>query len=128
MPVRAERMKNGADTKVWARITAIVVNGIEIPRTSNGSAEQPAPAEDEEQRQAGDRRRQDDRQVDDRLEPALAAELPAGQDERERQAEATVMTRLMAVVTRLSQSASRTTGERDRRRPATRRGPPARRG
>ena len=87
MPVRAERMKNGAETKVWARITAIVVNGTEMPRTSNGVAEQPAPAEDEQQRQAGDRRRQDDRQVDDRLEPALAAERPPGQDERERQPE-----------------------------------------
>ena len=31
IPVRAERMKNGAETNVWARITAIVVNGIEIP-------------------------------------------------------------------------------------------------
>ena len=87
IPVRAERMKNGADTNVWARITATVVNGTAIPRTSNGADEQPAPAEHEQQREPGDRRRQHDRQVDDRLEPALAAEPSPGEDERERQPE-----------------------------------------
>ena len=49
---------------------------------------QQAPAtEDEQQRKTGDRRRQHDRKVDDRLEPALAAEATAGEHEREREAE-----------------------------------------
>ena len=81
-------MKNGADTNVWARITASVVNGTEMPSRSSGRAEQAASPEDEQQREPGDRRRQDDRQVDDRLEQALAAEAPARQDEGERQARA----------------------------------------
>ena len=104
-------MKNGAETNVWARITAIVVNGTEKPEHLERRREQAAPPEDEQQREPGDRRRQDDREVDDRLEPALAAELPTGQDERERQAERDRDDRLIAVVTRLSHSASRTTGE-----------------
>ncbi len=87
IPVRAERTKNGADTKVWARITATVVNGIEIAEDVERLRQQAAPAEDEQQGEAGDRRRQDDRQVDDGLQPALAAELPSGQDEGQRQAE-----------------------------------------
>ncbi len=37
----AERMKNGAETKVIARMTAIVVNGTEMPRNSNGADEEP---------------------------------------------------------------------------------------
>ena len=58
-----------------------------MPRTSSGSAEQSTPAEDQQQREAGHRGRQHDRQVDDGLEPALAAELPARQHDRERQSE-----------------------------------------
>src|SRR6266540_130544 len=36
IPVRAERMKNGAETKVWAMTTAAVVNGMASPVASSG--------------------------------------------------------------------------------------------
>ena len=96
-------MKNGAATNVWARTTATTVNGISMPNTAERLADDPASTEDEQQRQAGDRRRQDDRQVDDRLDQPLPAERrdapgrtpAAGRGRRSR-------TRLTAVVTRLS--------------------------
>ena len=82
------------------------------PRTSNGAAEQSAPTEDEQQRETGDRRRQHDRQVDDAPRRATcrgtvrrARTMASGRPR------ATVRTRLTAVVMRLSQSASRTTGD-----------------
>ena len=84
MPVRAERMKNGAETNVWARITARVVNGM---LRSNGVAEQAAAAEHQQQAQAGNGRRQDDRQVDDRLDEPRSAERPPCHQPGERQAE-----------------------------------------
>ena len=34
-------MKNGADTKTMARMTAIVVNGTVMPRNSNGADRSP---------------------------------------------------------------------------------------
>ncbi len=128
IPVRAERTKNGADTKIWARITATVVNGTEMPRISNGADEQPAAAEDEEQGEAGDRRRQHDRQVDDRLEPALAAERPPGEDDRERQAEGHGHDEADRRRHRLSQRAVEDDRRRRARPGATRRGSTGRRG
>jgi len=41
IPARAERTKNGTATKVWARITASVVNGMTIPKTSSASPTRP---------------------------------------------------------------------------------------
>ena len=79
-------MKNGAETKVIAMITAIVVNGTEIPSHSNGADEEAAPAEHQQQREPGDGRRQDDREVHDRLDQALAAKVPSREDEGQGQA------------------------------------------
>jgi len=50
-------------------------------------AEEPSSPEHEQQGQPRDRRRQDDRQVDHRLQQHLAAEPPPGQDQRERRPE-----------------------------------------
>ncbi len=81
-----------------------------MPDDLERSAEQSLATEDEQQRQPGDRWRQDDRQVDGGLDQARAAERAAGQQIGERGPRMIVRTRLTAVVTMLRRSASRTTG------------------
>ena len=87
IPVRAERMKNGADTNVWARITAIVVNGIEIPRNSNGAASRPRrPKTSSSASPATDGGSTIGRSTIASSQP-LPRNCATGQDERERQPE-----------------------------------------
>ena len=57
------------------------------PQRVEGPAQDAAPAEEEQEGQPGYSRRQDDGQVDDRLDQPGAPEPAPGQDERERQAE-----------------------------------------
>ena len=110
-PVRAERMKNGAETNVWARITATVVNGTEMPRSPKGAESSP--------RRPKTRRRASPATAGGRTigRSTIASTRPLPRNRRRARTTAsgkpsvTVITRLMAVVTRLSRSASRTIGE-----------------
>ena len=104
-------MKNGADTNVWARITAIVVNGTEMPRSSKGAESSP--------RRPKTRRRASPATEGGRTigRSTMVSTRPLPRNWRRARTNAsgrpsvTVITRLTAVVARLSQSASRTTGE-----------------
>ena len=80
---RAERMKNGAETNVCASTTAAVVNAISSP----GRSERPAAPEQDQQRESGDRRRQDDRDVDERVHEPATRETAAGQHPGQRRPE-----------------------------------------
>ena len=87
------------------------MNGIEIPNAASVVAEDAAPPEREQQGEPGDRRRQDDRQVDDRLDERSRRGTAAARADGPRASRcAIVRTRLIAVVIRDSWSASRTAG------------------
>ena len=109
-PARAARMKNGIETNIWARIDGDRRERDRDPEGRQLVAEDAAPPEGEQQREPGDRRRQDDRQVDD-----ASTKLAPRNRRRARRwatgvAIAIVRTRLTAVVMRDSWSASRTAG------------------
>ena len=106
-PVRAERMKNGAETKVWARITATIVNGIPSPSGSPISPRRPNTRSRPRPATAGGRTigrstivstSQDPRNVRRAINQASG------------RPNITVSTRLIEVVTRLRIRASSTTG------------------
>ena len=80
-------MKNGAATNACATTTPSVVNGSVMPSTPSAWPASPVPAERREQRDAGHRRRQHHREVDQRLEQRLATELAHREQVRHRQAE-----------------------------------------
>ena len=110
-------MKNGADTKVWARIDR---DRRERDARSRGRLERRRQQARAGRTRAAGRGRpptaagRSAGRRSPRAKP-LPAERPAGKDERQRQAQGRrSCTRLIAVVTRLSQRASRTTGERER--------------
>ena len=111
IPVRADRMKNGADTNVWARITATVVNGTENPSSSNGAASNPRrPNTSSRASPATDGGNTIGRSTTASIRP-FAPKRRRARTKASGIPSATVITRLIAVVTRLSHSASRTTGE-----------------
>ena len=108
IPVLAERMKNGADTKVWARMTAPVVNGTEIPSRSSAGASSPRrPKTRSSANPATDGGRTIGRSTIASSQPFPRKRRRARTNASGRPS-ATVTTRLTAVVTRLSASASST--------------------
>ena len=110
MPIRAERTKNGAETNVIARITAIVVNGTEMPRNSNGAASRPRrPNTRSSASPATDGGRTIGRSTTASTTP-LPRNWRRASTTANGRPSVTVMTRLIAVVTRLSHRASTTSG------------------
>ena len=111
IPVRAERMKNGADTNVWARITATVVNGIAIPSASNGPPSRPRrPRTIRRASPATDGGRTIGRSITASSQP-LPGNARRARIQASGRPKATVRTRLTSVVARLRTRASRTTRE-----------------
>ena len=79
--------RNGSDTNVCERTTAVVVNGTVISNHMSTGAEQAAAAQQEQQREPADDRREHERQQHDRAQDAQAGQAAAGQHGGERTAQ-----------------------------------------
>ena len=86
-PAMAWRTKNGMATNACAMTTAIHVNGSRMPRACELVPEQAHAAEGGEERDAGDGRRQDERQLEDGGEHVAAGEAPGPEQVRDRRAD-----------------------------------------